>query len=544
MTLKEWFQKFQIRPLKIAAVFLLLVWTIFAYRSYLSLEIKQNAFTRHTADLLSLAILQKNRVGAESLLESLIHQGEAVSAELCSGDKQEMAANANLDGCLKQAVSFERIVEQNIQGSRHLVLKTTFNTLSGMSSMFSVLAFCLLLVLMGFYLIQTAQNRMKKDLFDPIVNKLLGEEELEIKELSALRSKIIESKRIEAAQAVTLAIQENNKQVAHDVRSPVDSIIELLKRIEIEDPSIRKALEIAIGRANSIANSLLSSDVKTVEIEKMTTYDVAEVLQNIAAEKMPLFSGGQIEVETPKHLYVSSALSANSLARILSNLLDNALLACDHNKNIKIARRREASEVSIEISDTGRGMPAEIINRIGEKGFSVREKSQSAGSGLGVYSAKNILDKIGGNIHFESSFGVGTQVILRVPIKTSESVSDVDVCLVENEKMNQMMWEIGASSLGLKCKIFSSIDEFLGTAESISKSVPIFLDSDLGQGIRGQDYAGVLREMGFQKIFLATSYIELHGTAIKHIDAVISKSFDSALTLLRAENICLTAELC
>ena len=87
MTLKEWFQKFQIRPLKIAAVFLLLVWTIFAYRSYLSLEIKQNAFTRHTADLLSLAISQKNRVGAESLLESLIHQGEAVSAELCSGDK-------------------------------------------------------------------------------------------------------------------------------------------------------------------------------------------------------------------------------------------------------------------------------------------------------------------------------------------------------------------------------------------------------------------------------------------------------------------------
>lgn len=544
MTLKEWFQKFQIRPLKIAAVFLLLVWTIFAYRSYLSLEIKQNAFTRHTADLLSLAISQKNRVGAESLLESLIHQGEAVSAELCSGDKQEMAANANLDGCLKQAVSFERIVEQNIQGSRHLVLKTTFNTLSGMSSMFSVLAFCLLLVLMGFYLIQTAQNRMKKDLFDPIVNKLLGEEELEIKELSALRFKIIESKRIEAAQAVTLAIQENNKQVAHDVRSPVDSISELLKRIEIEDPSIRKALEIAIGRANSIANSLLSSDVKTVEIEKMTTYDVAEVLQNIAAEKMPLFSGGQIEVETPKHLYVSSALSANSLARILSNLLDNALLACDHNKNIKIALRRETSEVSIEISDTGRGMPAEIINRIGEKGFSVREKSQAAGSGLGVYSAKNILDKIGGNIHFESSLGVGTQVILRVPIKTSESVSDVDVCLVENEKMNQMMWEIGASRLGLKCKIFSSIDELLGTAESISKSVPIFLDSDLGQGIRGQDYAGVLREMGFQKIFLATSYIELHGTAIKHIDAVISKSFDSALKLLRAENIHVTAELC
>ena len=174
-----------------------------------------------------------------------------------------MDANANLGGCLKQAVSFERIVEQNIQGSSHLILKTTFNTLSGMSSMFSVLAFCLLLVLMGFYLIQTAQNRMKKDLFDPIVNKLLGEEELEIKELSALRFKIIESKRIEAAQAVTLAIQENNKQVAHDVRSPVDSISELLKRIEIEDPSIRKALEIAIGRANSIANSLLSSDVKT-----------------------------------------------------------------------------------------------------------------------------------------------------------------------------------------------------------------------------------------------------------------------------------------
>ena len=132
---------------------------------------------------------------------------------------------------------------------------------------------------------------------------------------------------------------------------------------------------------------------------------------------------------------------------------------------------------------------------------------------------------------------------IRIPVHACQPIGDVDFVFVYNEEMIRMTWALGASISELRCKVFSSIDELLVAAESISKNVPIFLDSNLGQGIRGQDFAQILREMGFRKIFLATSYAELHGTKIDHIDAVVGKSFEGALTFLREANFRASAEV-
>jgi len=86
---------------------------------------------------------------------------------------------------------------------------------------------------------------------------------------------------------------------------------------------------------------------------------------------------------------------------------------------------------------------------------------------------------------------------------------------------------VGTSKL--RYKIFSNIEDFLIVAESISKATPIFLDSDLGGGIKGQSFAPLLREMGFQKVLLATNYAGLQGTSFDGIHQVIGKAFDPAM---------------
>ncbi|MGZ3745655.1 MAG: hypothetical protein ACXVBQ_17455, partial [Pseudobdellovibrionaceae bacterium] len=63
---------------------------------------------------------------------------------------------------------------------------------------------------------------------DPLLNKLLSDEKLGIEELNDLRNRFKMAQELEAQKAVTLAVQENNQQVAHDIRSPVASINELL----------------------------------------------------------------------------------------------------------------------------------------------------------------------------------------------------------------------------------------------------------------------------------------------------------------------------
>lgn len=533
MILKDWFQKFHSRPLKIAAAFLLAVWFIFAERSYVGITEKHLGATKQTADLLSLAVQSKDRIMTESLLETLISQGGAHSAALCKGSRQIVGANQDLFGCKIEVNIFDTVIINEIPGSGELVLNTKFNMLKSLSPVFSMLGFGLILVFAGFYFIQIAQSQIQKDILGPLLNKLLSNEKLEITELNDLRDGVKKAQELEAQKAVTMAIQENNQQVAHDIRSPVASINELLKMIEVKDEKIRLALEKAIVRANSVMSSLLSRERTISKDHSEPIYDVSTVLQDIATEKQPLFSEGKIEVSAPKYLFVRTALTAESLSRILSNIVDNAMLACDNTKNVKISVCRKETSIGILVADTGRGIPAEILGKIGQKGLSMRKKSEPAGTGRGVYSAQKTLNQIGGRIDFESSPEHGTKVTINIPIGKSEQLrNDLDFILIDNEEVVQTTWNIKASDAGMKIKIFSSVEELLSGVDLISKDIPIFLDSDLGNHKKGESFAANLREFGFTKLYLTTAYSELHGQSLPYVDAVIDKSFGRALAIL------------
>lgn len=522
MTLKEWLSKSITRPHKIVAVFLLAVWSVFAVRSYLTIESKQHTYVKQTADLLSIAFHQQNRVIAESLLETLLSQGGAISAEVCNGDKQEISANQDLRGCRSETEFYEHLVEQKVPGSSSLVLRARFNLIADMYSVFSALGFALILVFCGFYFIQTAQNRIKKDLFDPILNKLLGDEQLEIKELMDLRSTIQEAKDLEAQKAVTTAVQENNQQVAHDIRSPVESINAILKMIEIKDRDLKAALEKAVHRANSVASFLLKPEQKTTTTEK-ARFDFVSIIQDIAIEKSPLFTDGQILVQSPRFLVGQSLLPAESLSRILSNVVDNAIQACDHDRRITIKLSHVDGFIEIAIQDSGRGISEEILNRIGEKGLSQRPSNQPTGTGRGVYSAKKALEEVGGSIHFSSLAGLGTTVFLKIPVTAAECFEKLDLVLIENEEMHRVTWKIWARRKGYGIQTFSSAEEFLLRAARISKSAAIFMDFNLDDSKTAQNYLPEISRLGFSEIVLVTSHRDIRKEDFIGTKAIIGK---------------------
>jgi len=522
MTLKEWLSKSITRPHKIVAVFLLAVWSVFAVRSYLTIETKQHTYVKQTADLLSIAIHQQNRVIAESLLETLLSQGGAISAEVCNGEKQEISANQNLQGCRSETEFYEHLVEQKVPGSGTLVLRARFNLILDMGSVRSSLGFALILVFCGFYFIQTAQNRIKKDLFDPILNKLLGNEELEIKELMDLRSTIQEAKDLEAQKAVAMAVQENNQQVAHDIRSPVESINALLKMIEIKDRDLKAALEKAVHRANSVANFLLKPEQKATIIEKVG-FDFVSIVQDIAIEKRPLFTDGQISVQSPKFLVGQSLLPSESLSRVLSNVVDNAIQACDHDRRIKIKLSHVDGFIEIAVQDSGRGISEEVLNRIGEKGLSQRPSSQSTGTGRGVYSAKKTLEEVGGQIQFSSLAGLGTTVLLKIPVTAVECFEKLDLVLIENEEMHRMTWKLWAKRRGYGIQAFNSAEDFLLRAAHIPKSTAIFMDFSLDDSKTAQNYLPQINRLGFFEVVLVTSHRDLRKEDFAGTKAIIGK---------------------
>ena len=536
MTLKEWFRVFHRRPLKIAATFLLVVWLMFAMKSYLAVTEKQTQVMSETADLLSMTTQSHDRKMTETLLETLLIEGGASSAALCEGGKQIVGANQDLNGCHSSPTFFERLLIRKIPGSMSMLLKAKFNLLTSFAGILSVLGFGLLLVIAGFYFIHAAQKKIQEDILSPILEKLMSNEKFEIHELNELRERFRASRDIEEQRAVTLAIEENNVQVAHDVRSPINSISNLLNRVEVIDVELKAALGKAIARASATAEALLSNEKVLLKESRRYTYDFAELVRDIAIEKRLLFVDGKIEVRSPASVVATSALSPDALGRILSNLIDNAMLACEVNKEIELIVTSELSSVALTISDSGCGMPPEVLARLGEKGFSSRNRAKGEGHGRGVHSAIQTVQSANGTLEFESVMGHGTVASIQLIARPQPIDFNGDLIFIDDDELNLLTWDLAAQDAGLKCAGYGSMNEFLSSAHLIPKSTPVFIDSDLGHGEKGQDHAPRLREMGFERIFISTNYANLVGSSLPSVDAVISKGFEDALSaILRVE---------
>lgn len=102
------------------------------------------------------------------------------------------------------------------------------------------------------------------------------------------------------------------------------------------------------------------------------------------------------------------------LNQVFMNLLLNAAQAIDTCGAIRIKTGVEDDNVFVTITDTGAGMPAEVVNRIFEPFFTTKEVGK--GTGLGLSISYEIIKKHGGEIQVQSKVGVGTTFTVKIPV--------------------------------------------------------------------------------------------------------------------------------
>jgi polar amino acid transport system substrate-binding protein len=107
-------------------------------------------------------------------------------------------------------------------------------------------------------------------------------------------------------------------------------------------------------------------------------------------------------------------INVESLEIILINLITNAVDAITGKGEIKVLCSREEHSVQLTVSDTGGGIPAEVMDEIYNPFFTTKKKRE--GSGLGLYIVYNEVQKMGGVIEAESEVGRGTTFHIRIPI--------------------------------------------------------------------------------------------------------------------------------
>jgi len=111
------------------------------------------------------------------------------------------------------------------------------------------------------------------------------------------------------------------------------------------------------------------------------------------------------------------------LNQMFMHLLRNAIQALEPKGTIKIKTMEDDTEVTVSISDTGKGIPPENIKKIFDPGFTT--KSGGVGTGLGLSIVHNIIQKHCGDINVTSEVGSGTEFIISLPIEQTAIGSKV-----------------------------------------------------------------------------------------------------------------------
>ncbi len=217
--------------------------------------------------------------------------------------------------------------------------------------------------------------------------------------------------------------------VAHEIRNPLNAISMAIQRLQREfapsPPEVREeylhfteVLRGEVQRLNRIIEQFLYF-ARPAELNRVPM-EIHHVLKDIvllcreAAEQQKITLVENICPDLPL-----LSLDRQRMHEALWNLVTNALQAMPRGGVLEIGARanREKSLVTVQISDTGEGIPAENLGRIFDYYFTTKER----GTGLGLPLAHKIVQEHGGSIEVQSSVGRGTSFRVSLPVRGEET---------------------------------------------------------------------------------------------------------------------------
>ncbi|MEE4241012.1 MAG: response regulator [Desulfopila sp.] len=218
--------------------------------------------------------------------------------------------------------------------------------------------------------------------------------------------------------------------VSHEIRSPMNSLLAQIKIIldglagEVT-PKQREILERASGKVNNLVE-LVSELLDLARIEagmvgrQMEDLDLREMLE----EQVVFHKAGaeqkdiSITLEVEGDLPVITA-DRQGMEEVLTNLITNAVKYSPSGGSILINACREGDFISLQIRDTGYGIPEEDLAEIFNRFYRVKDKNTRTihGTGLGLAIVKSIVDAHRGLIRVESKLEQGTTFTVLLPQK-------------------------------------------------------------------------------------------------------------------------------
>ncbi|MCA9759645.1 MAG: cache domain-containing protein [Candidatus Eisenbacteria bacterium] len=215
--------------------------------------------------------------------------------------------------------------------------------------------------------------------------------------------------------------------VAHEINNPLGGVLALtaltLEDLPADDPS-RENLEEVVRQAERckrIVKGLLDFSRQSANSPEPVALDRAvERALGLVASQAAFFN---IDLQREYEPDMPPVMADDSeVQQVLLNIILNAVQAMDEHGRMMVRTRRANGCGEVLISDSGRGIPHDQIDRVFDPFFTT--KGETHGTGLGLSIAYGIVAKHGGTISVESEPGKGTTFTVRLPLAPSFLAAD------------------------------------------------------------------------------------------------------------------------
>ena len=221
---------------------------------------------------------------------------------------------------------------------------------------------------------------------------------------------------------------------AHELRGPITVIRgyldvlqdELKETLQPEQVELFHRLVVSANRLSGYINNILNTsrfDRRHLKMHMAQT-NIVDVYDTVR-DDMQMRANAQarsLSVVIPEGLPDIAADTA-SLGEVFANLIDNAIKYSNEGGAIVVTASSKGDTVEIAIEDHGIGMPGNVVSNLFQKFYrSHRSRETVAGTGIGLYISKAIVESHGGNISVRSEEGHGSTFTVSLP--TYQIVAD------------------------------------------------------------------------------------------------------------------------
>lgn len=218
---------------------------------------------------------------------------------------------------------------------------------------------------------------------------------------------------VQALYATQTRHEKFLNQWIHQMKTPI-AVLELLLQEEgpLDKNSVQEEVErLRRGLEMVLMNARLDKFEDDMQVEQVNLKQIVNATIN---DNKRLFITNRVFPETHIDEELTVASDSKWLKFILGQFITNAVkYTFEQNKRIIVSATKQESKVTLTVKDEGIGIPKSDLTRV-TKAFFTGENGRKTGesTGMGLYLAKEICEKLGHELLIESEVGVGTTIIL------------------------------------------------------------------------------------------------------------------------------------